>query len=184
MPGPCDRRFVIGIRASVAAKQPLQHTQCLRKVWGRAGRLRAGLRRETRWLHELTARLLLWFRPPRYNRASPARRPQNWFHLSRLQQRISILCSSGLLRTCLLQDTIQRSGWHVNTRLARYCHRSAPVWVLKLAMTPFRPRQIPSSSFKKFDNLPDLHYLLSYRAAYRQSHQSRSDRVHQSMPIG
>src|ERR1700738_60195 len=37
-------------------------------------------------------------------------------------------------------------------------HSSGAVSVLELAMTPLRPRQIPSSLFEKLDNLPDLHY--------------------------
>jgi hypothetical protein len=62
-----------------------------------------------------------------------------------------------LLQTCLLEDTIQRSGRHVNIGFSRYGDGPASVWMLELAMTASSSRKVPTTIFKKLDNLSDFH---------------------------
>jgi len=93
-----------------AARQPLRRIQCLRKARELVGRLRANLRREIRWLHELAARLLLLFRQPRHSLANQARRRQNSFHLFRLRQRISTPCPPVYFKPACLRILFNAPG--------------------------------------------------------------------------
>ena len=61
------------------------------------------------------------------------------------------------LETGLLQDTIERTDWHVHPEFPGYCDRAGLNRMLKLAVTTLRPNVVPPVLLDKSNCVSDLH---------------------------
>jgi hypothetical protein len=61
------------------------------------------------------------------------------------------------LETSLLQDTIERTYWHVHPEFPGHRDRTGPNRMLKLAVTTLRPNVVPPVLLDKSNCVSDLH---------------------------
>jgi hypothetical protein len=61
------------------------------------------------------------------------------------------------LETSLLQDTIERTDWHVHPEFPGHRDRTGPNRMLKLAVTTLRPNVVPPVLLDKSNCVSDLH---------------------------
>lgn len=60
----------------------------------------------------------------------------------------------------MLENTIQRAQWHVDTKFPRNRDCSGPYRVLKLPVASLSPDMVPPVLFEKPDHFADLHVTL------------------------
>ena len=65
-----------------------------------------------------------------------------------------------LLEARLLQDTIERAGWHVDPEFSGHRDRAWLNRMLKLPVTTLRPNVVPPVLLDEFNYFSDLHVRL------------------------
>jgi hypothetical protein len=64
------------------------------------------------------------------------------------------------LQASLLQDTIERAGWHVYPEFSGHRDRAWLYRMLKLPVTTLRPNVVPPVLLDEFNYFSDLHLRL------------------------